>query len=67
MSAGAVKAARQAYGLTQGQAARLIGYSLRAWQSWEGGKRTMRPRLLQFFRSEAARKDLTSLKKMVIR
>jgi DNA-binding transcriptional regulator YiaG len=37
-----VKKARLASGLTQTQAAAIIGYSMRAWQDWESGARKMR-------------------------
>lgn len=37
------RAARQAAGLTQTQAAELIGASLRAFQDWEGARRRMPP------------------------
>ena len=36
-----ILAARQAAGLTQTQAAGLVGVKLRAWQYWEAGERTM--------------------------
>lgn len=35
--------ARQAAGLTQAQAARLVYVAERTWQAWEGGTRTMPP------------------------
>lgn len=40
--------------LTQEQAATLIGYSRRSWQSWEGGQRTMRAITMDAFRSAVA-------------
>lgn len=36
-----ILAARKAAGLTQTQAAKLVGVTLRAWQYWEAGERTM--------------------------
>lgn len=36
-----IKAARVAAGLTQEQAARVIGATRRAWQEWEAGRRNM--------------------------
>ena len=45
----AIKKARLAAGLTQQQAAELIGYSRRAWQEWEAGRRTMRRVTLDAF------------------
>lgn len=38
-----VRAARRGAGLTQTQAAALIGATLRTWQEWEGGRRNMPP------------------------
>ena len=37
-----IKEARRNAGLTQKNAASLIGYHLRAWQMWEKGDRVMR-------------------------
>ena len=36
-----IMAARKAAGLTQTQAAGMVGVKLRAWQYWEAGERTM--------------------------
>ncbi len=36
-----VRSARESLGLTQGQAARLIGVDARTWRYWEGGGRTI--------------------------
>ena len=36
-----IKQARQAAGLTQTEAAKLVGVALRTWQHWEGGDRKM--------------------------
>jgi DNA (cytosine-5)-methyltransferase 1 len=44
-----VKAARKRAGLTQTQAAALIGYTKRAWQQWEKGMPRMRRALFQAF------------------
>jgi putative transcriptional regulator len=44
-----IKRERARLGLTQTQAARRIGYTLRAWQQWEGGQRSMRASLWQAF------------------
>lgn len=44
-----IKAARKRSLLTQKQAGALIGYSMRAWQAWEGGHRKMRKILLDEF------------------
>lgn len=41
--------ARRAAGLTQEQAAKVIGATRRAWQCWEGGQRNMPPAKLQLF------------------
>lgn len=44
-----IKAARERAGLTQRDAAAKIGYTMRAWQDWEAGKRGMRRALLELF------------------
>jgi putative transcriptional regulator len=44
-----IRAAREAQGLTQTQAAALIHHSMRGWQDWEHGKRTMHPGLWELF------------------
>ncbi|PUE43638.1 hypothetical protein B9Z34_02075 [Limnohabitans sp. Hippo3] len=36
-----VKVTRQALGFTQKESADMVHYSLRAWQLWEAGDRTM--------------------------
>lgn len=45
-----VRAVRQAAGLTQTDAARLIYASLRAWQQWEAGGRKMHPAFWELFK-----------------
>ena len=37
-----IRKARSNAGLTQREAANLIGYSRRSWQEWESGRRNMR-------------------------
>jgi DNA-binding transcriptional regulator YiaG len=44
-----IVAARKASGLTQTQAAVMIGGTLRAWQEWEGGRRNMPPAKYNLF------------------
>ncbi len=44
-----IKAAREKAGLTQKDAADLIGYTRRAWQQWEAGDRGMRRALFELF------------------
>ena len=44
-----IRAAREQAGLTQEQAAALIGYTMRAWQEWEAGNRGMRKALFELF------------------
>lgn len=44
-----VRAARARLGLTQTQAAAIIGYSKRGWQDIEGGTRAMRPAAWELF------------------
>lgn len=48
-----IRAARQATGLTQTQAARLIYATLRAWQEWEAGNRSMHPAMWELWRYKA--------------
>lgn len=53
-----VRAAREAAGLTQTQAAALVYASLRNWQQWEQGEganvRRMHPGLWELFRIKTA-------------
>jgi DNA-binding XRE family transcriptional regulator len=44
-----LKAARLYFGLTQTQAAELIGYTLNGWQRLEQGERTLKPKLWEFW------------------
>lgn len=48
-TAAEIRAARIKSGLTQTAAAALIGYTKRAWQDWEAGKRGMRHMLFELF------------------
>lgn len=53
-----VRAAREAAGLTQAQAAALVYASLRNWQQWEQGEgassaRRMHPAIWELFRMKA--------------
>ena len=45
----AVRQARQAVGLTQTEAAKTVSASMRAWQQWESGERTMPPGMFELF------------------
>jgi DNA-binding transcriptional regulator YiaG len=51
-----IKAAREKSGLTQTDAAALIGYTKRAWQDWEAGKRGMRRLLFDLFVERSAQR-----------
>ena len=44
-----IRQARKASGLTQAQAAELIGASTRAWRAWEAGFRVMPPAKWELF------------------
>jgi len=44
-----IRAAREAAGLTQTQAAAIVHGTLRAWQEWEAGNRRMHPGLWELF------------------
>jgi DNA-binding transcriptional regulator YiaG len=45
----AIRRARLRVLMTPEEAARMLGYSTRAWYQWEAGKRRMRMRLLVEF------------------
>lgn len=45
----AVRQARRAAGLTQTEAAKIVSASMRAWQQWESGERTMPPGLFELY------------------
>lgn len=53
-----IRAAREAAGLTQTQAAALIYCKLRSWQDWEAGKRRMHPAMWELFRVKVASQSL---------
>lgn len=44
-----IKEVRRLSGLTQTQAAMMIGGTLRSWQEWEGGRRNMPPAKYNLF------------------
>ena len=48
-----IRAWRESVGLTQAQAAALIGYTARAWENWEQGVRPMRLALFDLARRSA--------------
>jgi putative transcriptional regulator len=52
-----IRKARLAAGLTQRQAAELIGYSLRMWEEWEAGRSPMRPVVWQAWQRMAKEQD----------
>ena len=52
-----ILAARKAAGLTQTQAATLVGVTLRAWQSWEAGQREMPARAGELFQIKTSSKN----------
>lgn len=54
---GEVRAARIELGLTQTDAAALLGCQVRAWQGWESGERMMSPLLWWVWRHWAAGKS----------
>jgi DNA (cytosine-5)-methyltransferase 1 len=47
-----IRAAREAAGLTQTEAAATIYSALRSWQDWESGARNMHPAFWELFRSK---------------
>lgn len=52
-----IKAVRLKAGLTQAEAAELIGYSKRAWQDWEQGRKPMRDATMDYFLLKLALRD----------
>lgn len=44
-----IRAARQAAGITQTQAAALVHTTCRTWQQWEAGDRRMHPAFWELF------------------
>ena len=48
-----IRAAREAAGLTQTEAAAIIYCTLRAWQDWEAGARRMHPAFWELWRIKA--------------
>lgn len=44
-----IRAAREAAGLSQTEAAATIHHGLRAWQEWEAGNRKMHPSAWELF------------------
>lgn len=51
----AIRAARDAAGLTQTAAATLVHSTLRRWQEWEAGQHRMHPGLWELFRLKTTR------------
>jgi len=50
-----VRAAREAAGLSQTEAAVLIHSGLRAWQEWEAGNRRMHPAFWELFKIKTSK------------
>lgn len=50
-----IRAAREAAGLTQSQAAALVHSGLRSWQQWESGGRKMHPAFWELVRAKVRR------------
>ncbi|GHU02634.1 hypothetical protein FACS1894154_12500 [Betaproteobacteria bacterium] len=55
-----IRTAREASGLTQTDAAKLIYGSLRTWQQWEAGDRRMHPGLFELFRLKSVQNTAAS-------
>lgn len=49
-----IRAAREAAGLSQTEAAALIHCALRGWQEWEAGNRRMHPAFWELWRIKVA-------------
>ena len=54
----AIRAAREAAGLTQPQAAALVHTDTRSWRRWELGERAMHPAFWELFRLKTGCCDL---------
>lgn len=52
-----IKRARRDAKLTQTQAGKLAGYSLRTWQMWERGESLMRVSVYEFFQKALRDRD----------
>lgn len=51
-----IRAAREAAGLTQTEAGALLYVTLRGWQQWESGERSMHPAFWELFRLKVKRR-----------
>jgi DNA-binding transcriptional regulator YiaG len=51
-----IKAARKAANMTQTEAAESIGFKLRTWQDWEGGRRKMRDVVFELFQQKSKKR-----------
>lgn len=60
-----IRAARQAAGLTQSEAAACLHVTLRNWQQWEAGERRMHPALWDWFRVLAGQARLDDVRRRV--
>jgi len=49
-----IRKERLSAGLTQADAAGLLGVSERAWQDWEGGRRRMRMAFFELFQTKVS-------------
>lgn len=56
-----IRAWREAAGLTQTEAARLVHAGLRTWQQWEAGERRMHPAFWELARIKAAGKTASRI------
>lgn len=56
-----IKQARQAVGLTQAAAARMVYSNVRTWERWEAGERRMHPALFDYFLIKTRQKNLEDL------
>ncbi len=54
-----IRSARKGAGLTQTNAATLVGAALRTWQEWEAGDSRMHPGLWELFLIKAGKLSLT--------
>lgn len=55
-----IKAARIAAGLTQEQAAAVVGFTRNGWQKAEYGEKKMRPAIFELFKLKTEKKAVTA-------
>lgn len=62
----AIKAAREAAGLSQTEAGDLVRSALRTWQQWEAGDRRMHPGLWELFQIKAEKETSVDMTEIIV-